>query len=75
MEFNKKLMHLRKLNGWSQEELADKLNVSRQTISNWELGDTSPDAKKLIQISKLFDTSVNELLGTNNSKNKSNIGK
>ena len=43
MEFHNKLYHLRKQKGLSQEELANRLNVSRQTISKWEVGDSTPD--------------------------------
>lgn len=62
MKLNDKLMELRKVNGWSQEELANKIGVSRQTISNWELGDTSPDTNKLIQLSEVFGKSIDEIL-------------
>ena len=62
MNFNEKLMNLRKKEGLSQEELAEKLNVTRQTISKWELGQTSPDMEKLSEIAKIFNTSVDELL-------------
>ena len=43
MKIGKKIMDLRKKNGLSQEELAEKVGVARQTISKWELGETSPD--------------------------------
>lgn len=62
MEFNNKLYNLRKKNGFSQEELANRLNVSRQTISKWEVGDSTPDMEKLIAISDLFDISLDELI-------------
>ena len=64
MEFGKKIMELRKKNGLSQEELADKVGVARQTISKWELGDTSPDLKQAKELSKIFNVSLDEL--TNN---------
>lgn len=64
MKFSEKLMNLRKSNGMSQEELATKLNVTRQTVSKWELDQTVPDMNKLIEISKLFGISLDEL--TNN---------
>lgn len=63
MTFNEKLMELRKANGWSQEELGDKLNVSRQTISKWELGSTTPEMEKLIELSRIFGMSIDELVG------------
>ena len=62
MKFNDKLMKLRKENSLSQEELAEKLGVTRQTISKWELGQTTPDMDKLYQISNLFNISVDELI-------------
>ena len=64
MKFSEKLMNLRKSKGMSQEELAVKLNVTRQTVSKWELDQTAPDMNKLVEISKLFDISLDEL--TNN---------
>ncbi len=54
---------IRKSKGLSQEELAIKLNVVRQTISKWEQGLSVPDATMLISISEVFETSVSTLLG------------
>lgn len=62
MEFNNKLYELRKKKGLSQEELANRLNVSRQTISKWEVGDSTPDMEKLAAISELFQVSLEELV-------------
>ena len=62
MEFNNKLYELRKQKGLSQEELANKLNVSRQTVSKWELGDSTPDMEKLTGLSDLFEISLDELV-------------
>ncbi|MBO4815531.1 MAG: helix-turn-helix domain-containing protein [Clostridia bacterium] len=62
MNFGEKLTNLRKQKGLSQEELGEKLNVTRQTISKWELEQTSPDVNKLKEIAKLFETSLDELL-------------
>lgn len=53
----------RKAKGLSQEELAAKLNVARQTLSKWEKGLSVPDAEMLIRIARALDTSVSELLG------------
>ena len=61
MEIGKKIMNLRKKNGLSQEELADKVGVARQTISKWELGETSPDLKQAKKLSKIFNVSLDEL--------------
>jgi transcriptional regulator with XRE-family HTH domain len=62
MEFNNKLYELRKQKGFSQEELANRLNVSRQTISKWEIGESTPDMEKLVAISDLFNVSLDELV-------------
>ena len=62
MEFNNKLYELRKQKGLSQEELASRLNVSRQTVSKWEVGESAPDMEKLAAISELFDVSLDELV-------------
>ena len=62
MEFNNKLYELRKQKGFSQEELANRLNVSRQTISKWEVGESTPDMENLVAISELFKISLDELV-------------
>ena len=54
---------LRKRKGLSQEKLAEKINVTRQTISNWELGETAPNPEQLILLSKQFDISIDVLVG------------
>ena len=64
MEIGNKIMELRKKNGLSQEELAEKIGVARQTISKWELGETSPDLNQAKELSKVFNVSLDEL--TNN---------
>lgn len=61
---------IRKLKGLSQEELAIKLNVVRQTISKWEQGVSVPDAEMLITISEVLETPVSTLLGENISEAK-----
>ena len=61
MEIGKNIMNLRKKNGLSQEELAGKIGVARQTISKWELGETSPDLKQSKELSKIFNVSLDEL--------------
>ena len=64
MSFSEKLMQLRKQKGWSQEELGEKLDVTRQTVSKWELGSTTPEMEKLIAMSELFGISIDELVRT-----------
>lgn len=62
MTVGTKIMELRKKSGWSQEELAEKVNVSRQSVSKWE-GDVSiPDLNKIIKLSEIFDVSLDYLL-------------
>lgn len=62
MKLSEKIIMLRKQKGLSQEELAECLNVSRQTISRWELDTALPDATNLVQLSKLFEVSTDYLL-------------
>ena len=57
-----KLVQLRKRKGWSQEDLAEKLDVSRQAISRWENGSALPDADNLRQLSHLYGVSADYLL-------------
>ena len=73
MKFNERLFDLRKKNGWSQEELGDKLNVSRQTISKWEAGQTTPELEKLRNLAKLFNISVDDLINQEESVEQRNI--
>ena len=60
-----KLVKLRKENKLSQDSLADKLGVTRQTISNWELNTTKPDIVQIKNISEIFNISIDELLDNN----------
>ena len=62
MDIAEKIIKLRKENGWSQEDLAEKLYVSRQAISRWENGTALPDAQNVLQISKLFNVTTDYLL-------------
>ena len=66
---NEKIKSLRKQRGFTQEELAIRLNVVRQTISKWEKGLSVPDAEMLIKIAELFEISTSELLGGNFQSN------
>ena len=60
---NENIRNLRKAKGLSQEELAIKLNVVRQTVSKWEKGLSVPDSSLLVLLAEEFDTSVSTLLG------------
>ncbi len=62
MKLSDKIIRLRKSNGWSQEDLAEKLNVSRQAISRWEGATAQPDAANILQLSKLFGVTTDYLL-------------
>lgn len=62
MKFCDKLATLRKANNLSQEQLADKLNVSRQSVSKWESGDTYPDMSKMIQMCEILNCTLPELM-------------
>ncbi|MBP3603407.1 MAG: helix-turn-helix transcriptional regulator [Lachnospiraceae bacterium] len=62
MKFADKILMLRKSRGMSQEELAEKLNVSRQAISRWEMGTAQPDVQNVLQISKLFGVTADYLI-------------
>ena len=63
MTFQEQLIYYRKKKGLSQEQLGNQIGVSRQTVSKWELGLTTPEMDKLIQMSRLFDVSIDELVG------------
>ncbi len=52
----------KKKNGWSQEELAEKLSVSRQAVSKWESASSVPDLQKLLRMAKIFEVSTDYLL-------------
>lgn len=62
MNLSEKIMLLRKKQGWSQEELANRLNISRQSISKWESGQSQPDIDKIILLSQLFQVTTDYLL-------------
>lgn len=67
----KRIKELRKEFGWTQNELANKINVSQQTIGSWEVGRAEPNNETLSKLSKLFEVTVDYLLG--NTNNKQNI--
>ncbi len=60
-----KIMCLRKKKGWSQEELAERMNVSRQAVSKWESAQTVPDLEKILQLGDLFGVTTDYLLKDN----------
>jgi len=62
----RRIAELRKQNNMTQFELADKLGISFQAVSNWERGNSMPDISKLPQISELFNTSIDEIIGKPN---------
>ena len=62
MAIGQNILNLRKKNGLSQEELGEKVNVTRQTISNWELEETSPNPDQLKLLSKALNVSVDDLI-------------
>lgn len=73
--FSENLKTIRKAKGYTQEELAIKINVVRQTISKWEKGLSVPDADMLTQIADVLEVSVSELLGADikEEENKNEI--
>ena len=80
IEIADRLIKLRKKYGYSQEELADKLGLSRQAVSKWERAEASPDTDNLICLAKLYGVSLDELLNTDDSverllKNKLSLNK
>lgn len=73
MNLGNRLLNLRKQKGLSQEELADKLGVSRQTISKWETDQSLPDFDKILPLCDIFEISSDELLRGNTKENKGKI--
>lgn len=63
-----RLQELRKINGYSQEALAEKLGVSRQSISKWERAEASPEIDKLMALAEIYGTTVDDLLNTKNDR-------
>ena len=62
MILGEKIIALRKRMNWSQEELAEKLDISRQSVSKWEVGATIPDLDKILKMSDIFGVSTDYLL-------------
>ena len=65
-----RLVALRKENGYSQEVLAEKLGLSRQSISKWERAEASPDTDNLIALAQVYNMTLDELLGNDESAPK-----
>ena len=75
MKFEEKLIKLRKKSLLSQEELAEKLNVTRQTVSKWELGQSKPDMDKLKELCQIFEIGIEELANDNVEVDNTNTNK
>ena len=73
MVLAEKIVLLRKRKGWSQEELADKLDISRQSVSKWELGASIPDLDMILRLSELFDVTTDYLLKDDVREISSNV--
>ena len=71
--FKDNLIELRKLNGMSQDELADRIGVSRQTVSKYETGESLPDIEKCKRIAEVFSVSMDDLINYERN-NKNNLG-
>lgn len=69
MELKDKLQLLRKQNGYSQEQLADKIGIARQTISKWETGQAVPELNGLIQLSNLYGVTIDRIVKDNDECN------
>jgi transcriptional regulator with XRE-family HTH domain len=68
MDLGERLKYLRKQQRWTQEQLAQYLNISRSQISKWENGDLLPDVQSLEKLSNLYNVSVDFLIGKHSSK-------
>lgn len=74
MSLGERLYELRKKKGLSQEEVAEKLNVTRQSVSKWETDESKPDFDKIVPICELYEISTNELLsGTKEEKEEQEV--
>lgn len=68
MMLGKRIYELRTALGWSQVQLAEKLNISKQAVSNWENENIQPSIEMLVRLARLFHTSTDYLLGLNDSQ-------
>lgn len=62
MQIDKRIFELRKERGWSQDQLAEKINVSRQSISKWESAQALPEIEKVVELSRIFQVTTDYLL-------------
>lgn len=74
MNIHLKIQELRKKNGFSQEDLAEKLGVSRQAVSKWESGASTPDLDKIVLLSKIFSVPISELIMGEQEKSTTDTG-
>lgn len=75
LQLGTKLADLRKRNGFSQEALAEKMGVSRQAVSKWERGESTPDTDTLIELANLYSVSLDVLVGNKSSDTEKNTTK
>ena len=69
IEIANRLLEFRKKSGLSQEELADKLNISRQSVSKWERAESCPDTDNLIELAKIYNVTLDELINVDKPVN------
>lgn len=67
--FNENLVQLRKLNQMTQEDVAEKVGVSRQAVAKWESGETSPDINSCVVLAEIFGVSLDDLVNWQNDEN------
>lgn len=68
MRLSEKILELRKADGLSQEQLAEKIGITRQSISKWESGESLPEIERLIELSKIFHVTVDYLVNESSDK-------
>src|SRR5690554_5840329 len=73
MNLGNKITELRKINKLSQEELAEKLDISRQSISLWETNQSMPSTEKLIELAKIFNVKIDDLINSDSIENEGSI--
>ena len=68
MTMGEKILNMRKARGWSQEELAERIGVTRQAVSRWEAGGSYPDMNLIPSIANYFGVTIDELFGYHNER-------